>query len=202
MIETTRPMSQGRGPVFVGAVGVMNDGLSEPHTNREIFFPSYPTEAKGYLAPGFGGGDVQILYIGYEERIDYIGFDTYVYRTPKFVIRIFQDDVINRQWIGATITLTADQTTDVYDYVDPGPAVLVSSTPTPQTFTYTFTAADDPTIGSPDYIPPNQTYKEVLGTEYLANSFVYISTSPPVSYTFTDTLPMFLNWRYSATTPP
>ena len=49
--------------------------------------------------------------------------------------------------------MSADQTTDVYDYVDPGPEVLVSSTPTPQTFTYTFSAADDPTIGSPDYIP-------------------------------------------------
>lgn len=213
MIETTRPMSEGRGPLAIGPTGsvvIVVDSSSYQFTNREVTFPSYPTEAKGYVASGFGlcpigaiyGGGVQVEYIGYDERIDYIGSDTYVYRTPKFRINIVQDDVINRRWIGATISMSADQTTDVYDYVDPGPEVLVSSTPTPQTFTYTFSAADDPTIGSPDYIPPSQTNKEVLGTEYLYSSFVYTSLSSPISYTRTETLPAFLTWLSSGTTPP
>ncbi len=211
MIETTRPMSAGRAPVQVGAVSMRTDGPPGPFTNREIYFTSYPIDAKGYIATGFGldlsgdsvfGGGITVEYIGYDERIDNIGFDTYVYRTPKFRINVSQDDVINRPWVGVVITMSADQTTDVYDYVDPGPPVLISSTPTPQTFTYTFSSADDPTIGSPDYAPPRQTIKEVLGTEYLQSSIVYTSVSYPVSYTETLTSPMFLNWSYSATTPP
>ena len=212
MNETTRPMSEGRGPVTVGPLGsvaIVVDSGSYQFTNREVTFPHYPAEAKGYVASGFGlcplgattGGYVFVAFTGFNVRYDYVGSDVYVYHTPKFQINITQDDVINRRWIGATISMSADQTTDVYDYVDPGPEVLVSSTPTPQTFTYTFSSADDPTIGSPDYVPPTQTIKEVLGTEYLFSSLVYTSLSP-LSYTRTETLPGFIFWVSSGTTPP
>jgi hypothetical protein len=214
MIETTRPMSRGRLPVAVGNASINSDGgLYAPITNREVSFPYYPLEVKGYIAEGYGidsdtspyktiGGAVNITYIGYNERTVTSGADYWIYRTPKFQVRVDQDDVINRKWIGVVMTLTADQTTKVYTWTDPGPEVLVSTTPTPQTFTYTFSASDDPTVGSPDYLPPNVTQKEVLGTEYLYSSIVYTSLTPPVSYTNTVTEPDFLNWHMTATTPP
>lgn len=218
MIETTRPMSQGRLPVAVGNASVTVDGLYGPYTNREVSFPSYPFEAKGYITEGYGkdstlspfgsiGGSVQILWENqFDERIVSVGSDYFVYRTPKFRILVTQDDVINRKWIGVSITLRAEQTTDVYSYVEPGPPILVSSNPTPQFFTYTFSAADDPTIGSPDYLPPSTTSKVVLGNEFLANSIVYTSLTPPVAYTFTQATPdgagTILTFRYISITPP
>ena len=218
MIETTRPMSQGRLPVVVGNAGVTVDGLYGPYTNREVSFPSYPLEPKGYITEGYGkdstlspfgsvGGSVQIQWLNeFDERIVSSGSDYFVYRTPKFHILVTQDDVINRKWIGVTITLRAEQTTDVYSYVEPGPAVLVSSNPTPQFFTYTFSAADDPTFGAPDYFAPSTTNKVVLGNEFLANSIVYSSVTPPVSYTFTQATPdgygTTMSFRYISITPP
>lgn len=218
MIETTRPMSQGRLPVAVGPVGVVVDGIYGPYTNREVSFPYYPANVKGYITEGYGkdstlspfgviGGSVQISFLNeYDERIVSSGSDYFVYRTPKFHISVSQDDVINRKWIGVSMTLRAEQTTDVYSYVEPGPPVLVSSNPTPQFFTYTFSAADDPTIGSPDYLPPSTTSKVVLGNEFLANSIVYTSLTPPVSYTTTQATPdgygTFLTFRYISITPP
>lgn len=213
MNETTRPMSRGRLPVAVGNAAILSDGgLYAPITNRQIFFPS-ALDVDGYIADGYGidtdaapyktlGGAVYITYIGYDERTVTSGADYWIYRTPKFQVRVDQDDVINRRWIGVVMTLTADQTTKVYTWTDPGPEVLVSTTPTPQTFTYTFSASDDPTVGSPDYLPPNVTQKEVLGTEYLYFSRVYTSLAPPVSYTDTVTEPGFLTWHITATTPP
>ena len=218
MIETTRPMSQGRLPVAVGNASVTVDGFYGPYTNREVYFSSYPLEPKGYITEGYGkdstlspfgsvGGSVQIGWLNeFDERIVSSGSDYFVYRTPKFHILVTQDDVINRKWIGVTITLRAEQTTDVYSYVDPGPAVLVSSNPTPQFFTYTFSAADDPTIGSPDYLPQRTTSKVVLGNEFLANSIVYTSLTPPVSFTTTGATPdgygTFLTFRYISISPP
>lgn len=211
MIETTRPMSRGRLPVLVGSVAVQRDSFYSPITNREIYFPSYPYEAKGYLADGYGldadyaplntsGGYVSVLPNGYNTRTVSSGADYTIYLTPKFLVQVFQDDVINRPWIGVTITWEASQTTDVYSYVDPGPAVLVSTTTTTATFTYTFSSADDPTIGSPDYLSPSAMQKEVLGTEFVEFSRVYSSLTPPVAYDDTQTTTSA--WQLTATTPP
>ena len=223
MNETTRPFSAGRAPTGVGFVSITRDGGIYPTqiTNREVAFPDYPTEAKGYIADDYGldnsfypsysssfGGTVQISNLPtYDERVVTSGGDEWVYRTPKFTINITEADVVNKPWRGVVMTLTADQTTNVYSYVDPGPEVLVSTTSTPQTFTYTFGAADDPTVGSPDYYPPNQTIKVVDGTEFLYSSIVYTSYYP-ASYTRVETIPTGpaysypLVWHNTATTPP
>jgi hypothetical protein len=210
MNETTRPMSKGRYPDLIGVVTVSQDNplYPEDSTNREVAFPSYPSEAKGYISEGYGiaGGSTGIILppIGYNQRTVTSGTDTWEYLTPKFNISVNQGDVVHRPWIGVVITVTADQTTNVYDFVFPGPEVLVSSTSTPQTFTYIFSSADDPTIGSPDYYLPNQTLKEVIGTEYLYSSLVYTSAT---DYTRTETIPTGflapqLVWYVTATTPP
>jgi hypothetical protein len=204
MIETNRPMSKGRYPDLIGIVSVTLDNYLYPDdsTNREVAFPNYPMEAKGYISEGYGiaGGSTGILLtVSYNYRTDYTATGVFEYMTPKFTVSVTQGDVVHRPWIGVVITLTADQTTNVYDFTFPGPEVLVSSTSTPQTFTYTFSSADDPTVGSPDYVPPTQTLKEVLGTEYLASSY---DTTGPSSYTRTETVPSFLVWHVTATTPP
>ncbi|MEY4403564.1 MAG: hypothetical protein RIR91_1599 [Verrucomicrobiota bacterium] len=207
-------MSQGRLPVFVGNANVIADaGSFSPATNREISFPDYPLEVKGYIADGFGkdsifspfttqGGSVSIVYVGYDERTVTSGYDYYVYRTPKFNVSVSEDDVINKVWRGAAFTLEADQTTDLYSYVDPGPPVLVSSTSTPQIFTYTFSSSDDPVYGSGDYVAPNSSSKIVYGTEYLYSSFVYTSITPPVAYDLIVTTPDVMSFLITATTPP
>ena len=215
MIETTRPMSQGRLPIPIGPAGVISDSGfgTVAATNREVYFSSYPTEAKGYLATGYGkdnlispfvstSGFVGIVYVGYDERLETSGADYWVYRTPKFEIRVFDDDVINKPWIGVSMTSTAQQTTYVYEWIEPGPDVLVATIDTPQTFTYSFSASDNPTFGSPDFVSPSGMIKEVLGTEYLAYSRVYTSLTSPVSLTDTTTFPDFLNWRYTEVSPP
>lgn len=219
MIETTRPFSAGRAPTQVGFVSIMQDGGIYPVqiTNREVVFPSYPTEAKGYIADDYGldrslypsysgsfGGTVSASIDSYDQRTVTSGPDEQIYLTPKFTIRVEQADVVNKPWVGVSMTLTAQQTTDVYSFTYPGPEVLVSSTSTPQTFTYTFSAADDPTVGSSDYSPPNLTIKVVAGTEYLYSSIVW---SGSTSYTRIETLPTgllppALVWHNTATTPP
>ena len=219
MNETTRPFSAGRAPTGVGFVSITQDGGLYPTqiTNREVAFPSYPTEAKGYIADDYGldrslyptyggsfGGGVFISTLPtYDERVVTMSSDQWVYLTPKFTININEADVVNKPWRGVVMTLTADQTTNVYSYTYPGPEVLVSSTSTPQTFTYTFSASDDPTVGSPDYYPPNQTIKVVAGNEYLYSSIVWSGTS----YTRIETVPTgdtppALVWHNTATTPP
>ena len=214
MNETTRPFSAGRAPTGVGIVSIVSDNVLYPtqSTNREVAFPYYPTEAKGYIADDYGldvspslfGGAVQIsTFPTYDERVVTMSSDQWVYLTPKFTIDISEADVVNKPWRGVVMTLTADQTTNVYSYTYPGPEVLVSSTSTPQTFTYTFSASDDPTVGSPDYYPPNQTIKVVTGTEYLYSSIVWSGTS----YTRIETVPTgdtppALVWHNTATTPP
>lgn len=214
MIETTRPMSKGRAPVQVGVVGITTDGYFSPATNREVSFANYPTEAKGYIADGYGldtidtsgnpfGGAVFIQPNGYTERQEIIGSDEFNYRTPKFLIGVTEDDVINKQWLGVEMTLTAQMVTTVYSYTDPGPPVIISITNTPQTFTYTFTSADDPVVGGTYYIAPNQTFNpDYLGTEYLFSSIVYSSTTYPVSYVTTATDPIDLQWLNTSTIPP
>jgi hypothetical protein len=220
MIETTRPMSAGRAPTSIGEVTIVADGGIYPTTitNREVAFPYYPMEAKGYISEGYGidlsiPSSATFYFNGhafvntlpaYDQRTVTAGSDTWEYLTPKFTINVVQGDVVHKPWIGVVITLTADQTTNVYDFVFPGPEVLVSSTSTPQTFTYTFSAADDPTVGSPDYSPVNQTLKVVAGTEYLYSSIVYTSAT---DYTRTETIPTgflapALVWHVTATTPP
>jgi hypothetical protein len=212
MIETTRPMSAGRAPTQVGIVSIVADGGITPTTitNREVAFPNYPTEAKGYISEGYGldlsiptssanyfNGWALVTPYGETTRTVTSGSDTWDYKTPVFQINVVQGDVVHRPWIGANITLTMDQTTNVYDFVFPGPEVLVSSTSTPQTFTYTFSSADDPTIGAPDYYPLNQMIKEVAGTEYLYSSYI---VTGPTTYTRTETInPGF---HVTATTPP
>ena len=220
MNETTRPFSAGRAPTQVGFVAIVADGGIYPSviTNREVAFPYYPMEAKGYIADGYGldlsiptsstfyfNGAVGVSTLPtYDERTVTSGPDEQVYLTPKFTIDVSQGDVVNKPWIGVSMTLTADQTTNVYSWTYPGPEVLVSSTSTPQTFTYTFSAADDPTVGSPDYNPPNQTLKVVPGTEYLYSSIIWAGS---MSYTRIETLPLgtlppTLVWHNTATTPP
>lgn len=212
MNETTRPFSAGRAPTQVGFVAIVADGGIYPSviTNREVAFPNYPMEAKGYIAEGYGldlsipttsanyfNGWALVTPYGETTRIVTSGSDTWEYRTPTFQINLVQGDVVHRPWIGAIITLTMDQTTNVYSWTYPGPEVLVSSTSTPQTFTYTFSAADDPTVGSPDYNPPNQTLKVVPGTEYLYSSIIWAGS---MSYTRIETInPGF---HVTATTPP
>lgn len=219
MNETTRPMSAGRAPTRVGFATIVSDGGVTPTiiTNREVSFPYYPTEAKGYIADDYGidlayypvysniNGNVDVGTIPtYDQRTVTSGPDEQVYFTPKFTVTVTQGDVVNKPWVGVSMTLTAQQTTNVYSWTTPGPEVLVSTTSTPQTFTYTFSAADDPTVGSPDYSPPNQTIKVVAGTEYLYSSIVWSGTT---SYTRIETLPLgtlppALVWHNTATTPP
>jgi len=214
MIETTRPMSKGRAPVQVGVVSVTTDSYFSPATNREVSFPNYPLEAKGYITDGYGldtidtsgspwGGNVFIQPNGYTERQEIIGSDEFNYRTPKFLIGVIEDDVINKQWRGVEMTLTAQMVTTVYSYIEPGPPVIISITNTPQTFTYTFTSADDPMVGGTYYIAPNQTSNpDYPGTEYLFSSIVYSSTVYPIAYITTDTSPTNLQWVMTSTIPP
>jgi len=214
MIESTKPMSDGRLPMLIGPgnVEIVVDGTYGPFTNREVSFPNYPTLPKGAIKDGFGlfnpsiintaGGSISVGYIGYDERIDTGTYYYYVFRTPKFRVEVSQDDVINKTWDGCTFELTADQTTNVWSYTDPGPAVLVSTTSTPQTFSFTFSSSDDPVYGGPDYVAPNQTVRTVLGTEYPFYLQDTISPTYPVSYTETITDPLLLDWKVTAITPP
>jgi len=212
MIESTTPMSTGRLPMQIGpgAVTIVTDTV--PYTNREVSFPYYPTIPKGYIKDGYGidvypygntfGGYINVTYIGYDERIDSGTYYYYVYRTPKFQVVVSQDDVINKVWDGCTFEFSAEQTTYFWTYTDPGPPVLVSTTPTPQVFTYTFSSADDPVLGGPDYSPVRSSIRTVLGTEYPYYLQDTISPTYPVSYTETITDPTLLDWKLVAITPP
>ncbi len=217
MIETTRPMSAGRAPTAVGFVSIVADGGISPTiiTNREVAFPLYPQEAKGYIADGYGldlsiptgtaayfNGAVGVSHYSDTPRTVNVGTDTWIYLTPVFQIDVLQGDVVHRPWIGANITLTMEMNTDVYEFISPGPEVLISSTPTPQTFSYDFTSSDDPTYGAADYYPLNQMIKQVSGTEYLYYSMVYTSGTDYIRTETTYPGTGLPDWHVTATTPP
>lgn len=217
MIETTRPMSAGRAPTRVGFVTIVDDRSISPTaiTNREVAFPLYPQEAKGYVADGYGidlsypptsappfNGSVEVIGYGSTSRTVTSGTDIWIYLTPVFQINVSQGDVVHRPWIGANITLTMEMNTDVYEFISPGPEVLISSTPTPQTFSYDFTSSDDPTYGAADYYAPNQMIKQVSGTEYLYFSMVYTSGTDYIRTETTYPGTIGPDWHVTATTPP
>lgn len=217
MIETSRPMSAGRAPTSVGFVSIVADGGIYPTiiTNREVSFPLYPQEAKGYIADGYGidvsipattaayfNGAVGVSPYSDTPRTVTSGSDYWIYLTPVFQVNVSQGDVVHRPWIGANITLTMEMTTNVYEFISPGPEVLISSTLTPQTFSYNFTSSDDPTYGAADYYPLNQMIKQVDGTEYLYFSMVYTSGTDYISTVTTYPGTIGPYWHVTATTPP
>jgi len=216
MNETNRPFSAGRAPTKVGIVSIVADGGIYPTfiTNREVAFPDYPAVAKGYIADGYGidlsiatatttyfNGSVDVYPDGENTRVVSPSPDEYVYKTPKFKIEVYQGDVVNKPWHGVVITISCLRTTNVYSVTSGYPPVLVSTTTVPVSFTYTFSAADDPTVGSPYYVSPNATVKGgLLGDEYLYSSIVYTSLIPPATYLLTETSQT--DWLISSTTPP
>jgi len=215
MIETTRPMSQGRAPTGVGNVAIISDGGYYPSviTNREISFPD-PASVNGYLADGYGvdlalvdplfyivNGSVWMQTDGEDTRSVTTATDYYEYHTPKFKVYNSQGDVVNRPWDGVVITMSNELTTEVWEYVYGSPGTLISTTTTTQSFTYTFSSADDPDTSSPYFLTPNQMLQTgLLGTEYLYYSYVYTSLGPPsvLEITLTTQTP----WVITATTPP
>lgn len=203
MIETTKPMSKGRAPTAVGVVSIVADGGIYPGdiTNREISFPLHPPEAKGYIAEGYGpdlavgvtfyfNGSVSLVPAGEDVRIvDNPGVSYFVYHTPKFQAVVIEGDVINKPWRGVAMKLSCDRTTTVDQYIPPLPPVSTTIT---VNFSHTFSAADDPVVGSPDYVAPNASYRTLYGVEYL-----YYAEEPGKTTTTTQT-----NWVMTETTPP
>lgn len=203
MTETTKPMSKGRAPTEVGVVAIVADDGIYPVdiTNREIAFPYNPPEAKGYIAEGHGidlavgvtfyfNGSVSLSPSGEDERIvDIPGVAYYVYRTPRFQAVVIEGDVINKPWRGVAMKLTCNRTTTVDQYIPPSPPVSTTIT---VNFSHTFSTADDPIIGSPDYVAPNGSYRTLYGVEYL-----YYADEPGKVTTTTQT-----NWVMTETTPP
>lgn len=203
MIETTKPMSKGRAPTAVGVVSIVADGGIYPVdiTNREISFPLHPPEAKGYIAQGYGpdlalnvtayfNGNVILTPAGADVRIVEIpGVAYYEYLTPKFQAVVIEGDVINKPWRGVAMKLSCERTTTVNQYIPPMPPVSTTIT---VNFSHTFSAADDPVVGSPDYVAPNASYRTLYGVEYLA-----YAEEPGKTTTTTQT-----NWVMTETTPP
>lgn len=195
MIETSRPMSKGRYPDLIGLVGVTLDNplYPEDSTNREVAFPYYPTEVKGYISEGYGitSGSVGLTTDGEDVRIVDIPLVAYYeYRTPRFNADAIQGDVVHKPWIGVTIKLSCERTTTVDDY-STSPPVITITTETVE-FSHTFSTADDPMVGSPDYIYPNQSRRLLLGVEYL-----YFANENLKTTTTTQT-----PWKVVETTPP
>lgn len=203
MIESSKPMSDGRGPTLVGQVSILRDGGIYPITvtNREVYFPYYPTDAKGYIAQGYGlnlevttgsssNGFVYLTPDGEDVRIvDIPGVAYYEYRTPKFRSTVVQGDVIDKPWQGVKIKLSRDVTTTVDQYIPPSAPVITTIT---VDFEHTFSSADDPVVGSPDYLPPNTSIRTLYGVEYL-----YFANEPGVTTTTSAT-----SWVTIETTPP
>ena len=202
MIETTKPMSKGRAPTSVGVVSIVADGGIYPVdiTNREISFPYYPEQAKGYIAPGYGpdlalnvtayfNGSVDLVPAGEDVRIvDNPGVSYFVYHTPKFQAVVIEGDVINKPWRSVAMKLTCDRTTTVNQYIPPMPPVSTTIT---VNFSHTFSAADDPVVGSPDYLAPNASYRTLYGVEYLyyADEFGKTTTTTQTNWVMTETTP-------------
>ena len=203
MIESSKPMSDGRAPTAVGQVAILRDGgiYAFPVTNREVSFPSYPTEAKGYIAQGYGPNleltsfnsfnGVVSLTAGVEDvrTVTIPGVAYYEYHTPTFTAYVGQGDVIHKPWQGAKIKLSRDVTTTVNQYIPPTAPVITTVT---VEFEHTFSAADDPVVGSPDYVPTNASFRTLYGVEYL-----YYADEPGVTTTTSAT-----SWVTIETTPP
>jgi len=163
MIESTRPMRDGKLPFVLGYVGINADFPSM--TNMEIVPGTI-----GHIVDGYGPMDMSgttttsgfavVNYTGYTSRTVYSGlYDYEVFFTPQFGAVVFQDDVINKKWTGVTYTLDAPATQETNGG---------SPTPYDQTFTYTFTSANDPDVSSASYVPPTQDIQYVDGIEYLS----------------------------------
>jgi len=162
MIQSTRPMRDGKLPFQLGNVGINADFPSM--TNMEII-----SGGIGYIVDGYGPIDASgtatfsgyaiITYWGYSSRTVTSGSDYEIFFTPQFQVNVSQDDVINKKWTGVTYTLDAPATQETNGG---------SPTPYDQTFTYTFTSANDPDVSSASYVPPTQDIQYVDGTEYLS----------------------------------
>jgi hypothetical protein len=200
MIESSKPMSDGRSPTSVGQVAILRDGgiYAFPVTNREVFFPYYPTEAKGYIAQGYGpnleitsfnsfNGVVNLSSDGEDARIvDNPGVSYFVYNTPKFQAVVIQGDVINKPWRGVAMKLSCERTTTVYEYPNPPVSTIITVN-----FSHTFTTDDDPVVGSPNYITPNASYRTLYGVEYLAYADEpgKVTTTSQTAWLMTETTP-------------
>lgn len=163
MIQSLRPMRDGKLPFLLGSVAVNADYPTM--TNMEII----PAYGIGYLVDGYGpmdmsgtattSGFASIQYWGYTSRTVSSGIDYEIFFTPQFQVNVVQDDVINKKWTSVSYTLDA-----------PATQVTNGGSPTPydQTFLYTFTSANDPTYGSASYFAPSQDIQYIDGTEYLS----------------------------------
>ena len=200
MIESSKPMSDGRAPTGVGQVAILRDGgiYAFPVTNREVYFPYYPTEAKGYIAQGYGpnleitsfnsfNGVVNLSSDGEDARIvDNPGVSYFVYNTPKFKAVVIEGDVINKPWRGVSMKLSCERTTTVYEYPNPPVSTIITVN-----FSHTFTTDDDPVVGSPNYIAPNASYRTLYGVEYLAYADEpgKVTTTSQTAWVMTETTP-------------
>ena len=194
MIESIRPMRDGKLPFVLGSVGINADYPTM--TNMEII----PAYGIGYIVDGYGpidmsgtattSGYTSITYWGYSSRTVYSGlYDYEVFFTPQFQVNVVQDDVINKKWTSVTYTLD-------------GPATQVtnggSPTPYDQTFVYTFTSANDPTYGSASYVAPTQDIQYIDGTEYLSVGVYGGGTTTVV----TNAGSPITSWFITAVSPP
>jgi hypothetical protein len=193
MIESTRPMRDGKLPFVLGYVGISADYPSM--TNMEIVPGTI-----GHIVDGYGPMDMSgtatrsgyaiVDYAGYTSRTVYSGlYDYEVFFTPQFGAVVFQDDVINKKWTGVTFTLDGPATQTIN---------LGTPVPYDQTFTYTFTSANDPTYGSGSFSPPSQDTQSVDGTEYLSVG-VYGGGSTVV---ITNAGSPITSWFITAVSPP
>ena len=203
MIEVGKPMSAGRGPTIVGSASIVTDGGLYPVfiTNREVSFPNYPYNVKGYIAEGYGldrsvyptydpaSGSVSLYFYDISVRVVTDPGAYYVYTTPIFKAYVVQGDVVDKPWIGVNIGLSCVLTTTVTDnnYVPP----VITITTSTNDFAHTFSTDDDPVIGSPDYLPPNLSWRSLSGTEYLSGSVVgnIVTQTEAGPYTVTATTP-------------
>ena len=196
MIESTRPMRDGKLPFQLGSVGVNADYpfLGGNMTNMEII-----PGGIGYLPDGYGpmdmsgtattSGFASIQYYGYTSRTVYMGlYDYETFFTPQFGVTVFQDDLINKKWTGVTYTIV-------------GPATQTNNgTPYPydQNFMYTFTAANDPTYGSGTFISPSQDSRIIDGTEYLSVGVYGGGTTVLITNAGND----ITTWNLTGVSPP
>lgn len=193
MIESTRPMRDGKLPFQLGAIYLNADYPAM--TNMEVI-----PGGIGYLVDGYGpmdmsgtatiSGSATITYYGYTSRTVYYGGPDYeVLFTPQFQVAVGQDDVINKKWTGVTYTLV-------------GPATQTNNGGTPypydQNFTYTFTSANDPVYGSGTYYSPNQDIRIVDGIEYLSVGVYGGGTTTLL----TNSGSPITTWNITAVSPP
>ena len=196
MIESIRPMRDGKLPFQLGSVGIDADFpfLGGNMTNMEII-----PGGIGYLPDGYGpmdmsgtattSGGASIQYWGYTSRTVSSGIDYEIFFTPQFQVNVAQDDVINKKWTGVSYTLD-------------GPATQVtnggSPTPYDQTFLYTFTSANAPTYGSASFVSPTQDIQYIDGTEYLSVGVYGGGTTTVV----TNSGNPIVTWNLTAVSPP